>query len=200
MVYHTFKGEIMDRRVKKTQAAIRKAFTELIREKGDVNAITIKEIVDRADISRSTFYTHYSDIFELTEDISNMFADDIASIVIETHKSMSGADSYRKVYEGVLTYLYDQGPLAKTILVDMRNTHIINRISDSIRDSIGVYYKTRYKIRDEDLTRGTATFWTNGVLGIMRDWANYDFNYSVSEMSEIIAKSIETCAAFFSEN
>lgn len=189
----------MDRRVKKTQTAIRRAFTELIREKGDVNAITIKEIVDKADISRSTFYTHYSDIFELTEDISNMFADDIANIVIETHKKMTGMDSYKKIYEEILRYLYNQGPLAKTILVDMRNTHIINRISDSIRDSIGTYYKTHYKINDEDLTRGTATFWTNGVLGIMRDWANYDFKYSVEELSEIIAKSIETCAVFFAE-
>ncbi len=189
----------MDRRVKKTQAAIRNAFVDLIKEKGDVNIITIKEIVDRADISRSTFYTHYNDINELIDDLSNMFADDIAKIVVETHKKTTGVASYMLIYRSILTYLYEKGPLSKAILIDSRNTKIIEEISRSLRDGIASYYAASHRQVDPELLFATATFWTNGVLGIMREWAQYDFKYSVDEMATIITKAIETCTIFFQE-
>ena len=191
--------EIMDRRVKKTQTAIRKAFTELIKEKGNVDEITIKEIVDRADISRSTFYTHYSDILELTDDISNMFAEEIAELVINTHKRIDGNESYDHIYLEVLNYMLDRKELTRVMLTDMRNTALSNRIADLIMERMEDYYRSKHRIHDENLLRGTATFWTSGVLGIMRDWARYDFKYDVNQMSDIITRSIATCATIFSK-
>ncbi|OZB93669.1 TetR/AcrR family transcriptional regulator [Paenibacillus sp. XY044] len=47
-----------DLRIVRTKQSIRKAFYELIREKG-YEAITIQDIADRAMINRNTFYLHY---------------------------------------------------------------------------------------------------------------------------------------------
>jgi len=47
-----------DLRVLRTKQSIRKAFFELIQEKG-YEAITIQDIADRAMINRNTFYLHY---------------------------------------------------------------------------------------------------------------------------------------------
>lgn len=47
-----------DRRTAKTQAALRRAFFELIRS-GGYEHVSIAEIVTRADVGRSTFYEHY---------------------------------------------------------------------------------------------------------------------------------------------
>jgi AcrR family transcriptional regulator len=47
-----------DRRVKRTQALLQNALLELIDERG-YDAITIQDIVDRADVARTTFYVHY---------------------------------------------------------------------------------------------------------------------------------------------
>ena len=56
----------VDRRILKSQEAIRKAIIELMSEK-TFNDITIQEISDRANVSRRTIYLHYTDKFDLLD-------------------------------------------------------------------------------------------------------------------------------------
>jgi AcrR family transcriptional regulator len=53
-----------DRRVRKTEALLRQALAALVREK-PYDDIVVKEILDRANVGRSTFYTHFRDKDEL---------------------------------------------------------------------------------------------------------------------------------------
>lgn len=47
-----------DRRVRQTRERLQQALIQLIDERG-YDAITVQEIVDRADVGRTTFYEHY---------------------------------------------------------------------------------------------------------------------------------------------
>ena len=47
-----------DRRIAKTKKAIYTSFLELLNSKG-YQAITVQDIIDLADVGRSTFYSHY---------------------------------------------------------------------------------------------------------------------------------------------
>lgn len=47
-----------DRRVRRTKSRLKTAILELVREKS-YGRITIREITDRADVGRSTFYSHF---------------------------------------------------------------------------------------------------------------------------------------------
>jgi AcrR family transcriptional regulator len=49
----------IDRRAQRTRELLQKALIELISERGYAG-ITIQEIVDRANVARTTFYVHYS--------------------------------------------------------------------------------------------------------------------------------------------
>jgi AcrR family transcriptional regulator len=53
-----------DRRIQKTKRLLREALFSLIGEK-DYDSIVVKEILDRADVGRSTFYAHFNDKDEL---------------------------------------------------------------------------------------------------------------------------------------
>jgi AcrR family transcriptional regulator len=58
----------VDRRITKSQEAIKKALIELMSEKGFDN-ITIQDIADRANVNRGTIYLHYLDKFDLLDKI-----------------------------------------------------------------------------------------------------------------------------------
>jgi len=59
------KGKV-DRRVQRTRQLLHDALTALILEKG-YDKITVQDIIERANVGRSTFYAHYLDKQDLLE-------------------------------------------------------------------------------------------------------------------------------------
>ena len=57
-----------DRRVRRTRAAIQDALTALILDKG-FDSVTVTDIIEKADIGRSTFYAHFTDKRDVFDDI-----------------------------------------------------------------------------------------------------------------------------------
>src|SRR6478752_8408264 len=54
------RGARPDRRVARSRRALKEALTDLILERG-YEAVTVQDVIDRADVGRSTFYAHYMD-------------------------------------------------------------------------------------------------------------------------------------------
>ncbi|WP_089610393.1 TetR/AcrR family transcriptional regulator [Dehalobacterium formicoaceticum] len=69
----------MDRRIIKSQVAIKKAFIDLMTEMSFDN-ITIQNISDRANVSRGTFYLHYIDKFDLLDKLIASHLDELQAI------------------------------------------------------------------------------------------------------------------------
>ncbi len=67
-----------DLRVRKTKRNIKKAFSELLQEK-KLEKITVAEIARTAEINKGTFYLHYSDIYDLYQELIRDVVSDICS-------------------------------------------------------------------------------------------------------------------------
>ena len=55
----------------KTKTLIKDTFAEILYEQRNIHKISVTELVRRANINRSTFYSHYDDIWQVAEDIKN---------------------------------------------------------------------------------------------------------------------------------
>jgi AcrR family transcriptional regulator len=58
---------VPDRRIRRTRRALQEALIALMTEK-DYEAVTVEDIIQRADVGRSTFYNHYTDKEDLLRD------------------------------------------------------------------------------------------------------------------------------------
>ena len=93
----------MDRRQQKTRAAIFQAFTALLSEK-NYSRITVQEIIDRANVGRTTFYTHFETKEELLKALcEELFGHIIASAQDATHTH--GLYSDRNAPESIFCHL-----------------------------------------------------------------------------------------------
>lgn len=70
----------MDIREIKTKRSITNAFIEL-RSHKPLEKITVKELSEKAEISKATFYLHYKDIFDLSEQLQKEVIGNILDIV-----------------------------------------------------------------------------------------------------------------------
>lgn len=75
--------EIRDRRVRRTQQLLARALIALTLEKG-YEAVTIRDITERADIGYATFFRHYHDKDELLKDILDVVLTDLIDLLSPT--------------------------------------------------------------------------------------------------------------------
>ena len=99
----------MDRRIQKTRKAILSAFEELLSEKR-YEQITVQNIIDRADIGRSTFYAHFETKDELlkalcTDIFEHVFSEEIMS---EEKHDFSHHSTFRDRLTHILYHLQEK--------------------------------------------------------------------------------------------
>ncbi len=92
----------LDRRQRKTRQAIHRAFEELMAEM-HYSAVTVVQIIERADIGRSTFYAH----FETKEDLlDDMCADMFSHVFMGVNEFCVGHEDLRDLdLQGKLAHL-----------------------------------------------------------------------------------------------
>lgn len=87
----------------RTKKAIRAAFVELLAEKKNIGSITVVELTTRADIAKSTFYNHYSDIYEVAEEFENELVDNLSRVLNEIESDR--ATEYESYIKELISFL-----------------------------------------------------------------------------------------------
>lgn len=124
-----------DLRVIKTNKNIRSTFIQLLNEK-DFSSITVKDILDRALINRSTFYKYYTDKYNLAEIISQEFLDKFKSLVSLIFVNRKDIEDILNLKDEVLKELYEQ----KMIILGLwkirtENIHVYDDMQEIIKQN-----------------------------------------------------------------
>jgi len=99
----------MDRRQRKTRDAIFKAFSNLLAQK-NYSKITVQEIIDAADVGRTTFYAHFETKDDLLKELCAELFDHIiqsAADCTHTHGLYSDSDAPESVFCHLLQHLQE---------------------------------------------------------------------------------------------
>ncbi|WP_151736868.1 TetR/AcrR family transcriptional regulator ['Paenibacillus yunnanensis' Narsing Rao et al. 2020] len=170
-----------DRRVKRTTRALWDALAELLTEK-ELHNITVRELTDKADIHRATFYTHYKDVYDLYEQIENNVMEELAAIFVgdPTH-------SYKELFEKLIQYVYNNPRLMRMFLDKSRNRSIHERIISLLEQKyIDIWdYETNHLERDEEWMF-MATYHLQGCISMLEYWAKGNFTYPKDRLIKLI--------------
>lgn len=118
----------MDLRVVKTKRSIKAAFLELRRKK-PIEKITVKELADLAMINKGTFYLHYQDIYNLSDEIENEFIDDIIKDVPELEPGEEGLN-YPLITKKVMIAMYNRGEEANALFSYGRDWILVTKVEN----------------------------------------------------------------------
>src|SRR6266403_4796981 len=86
----TVKSKKADRRTSRTRRSLSAAMVELVKEKR-FDDITVQNVIDRADVGRSTFYSHFRDKEDLFEQQWEGFSETLAQ---QIDWDKAGKDSF----------------------------------------------------------------------------------------------------------
>jgi AcrR family transcriptional regulator len=174
---------VVDPRVTRTRRLLLDALANLIILEG-YEAITVREIVRKAEINRSTFYLHFLDKQDILTQLQNDILNELKESLKQPKYSYESAiNDFKNLSEPIKSHvamfehIQKQSSLYKKLLNDSEfrgrfTKEIITQILH-FRDSIW-----------------EATYMANGVVGIILYWLENGMKETVIEMSLWLTKSI----------
>lgn len=172
------------RNVKRTKKLIREAFNYYFFLKKDISKISVKEIVERADISKSTFYCHYADIYDVALEYEN----EMLNFLEETMDSFSKSNNpeFMPYIKKIFDIIKENESLYKLFLSTDLSEAFINKLKKLCRERM----LSEISRRHLDLTPKTklviVDFITNGIVYLFVDYFKSNLNITLDELAQII--------------
>ena len=117
---------------KRTDAAIRQAFADLVAEYKSIDKVTVKELAERAHITRGTFYTHYSNIYEVASDLDK----DLLSALFDNTENLKSLEDIKSHFRKIFIFLRKNERLYRQLLSSEMPMDFVQRIDNMIRERI----------------------------------------------------------------
>lgn len=182
-----------DRRTEKTRQSIFNALSDLMQEKKYSN-ITIQEIIDRANVGRSTFYAHFDTKDELLssciENVFEMLNQHITDC-IEQKETQTRFVPVAELFEHIM----DNSRLVRGVMSA--------ESADLLFDKIQSYWNKKIeKYLDAQLSEGKepriplailTNHITSTMIELLKWWMDHNTSYTPQEMDQYFQELINPC-------
>jgi AcrR family transcriptional regulator len=174
--------------------AIRESLMELMKAKS-ILSVSVKDICDLADISRSTFYDHYKDQYDLLKQIEDetlaYFED-----MLDRYKDKQTKKETNQMIEEMLTYIANNGTTIQVLLsesgdIDFQKKLLYHFI---MHKQVTKYFSE--KLKDEETKSYYSVFVVHGAIGLIQHWLKGNMVTPVPQLAKIMMKWTEDLIKF----
>lgn len=170
-----------DRRIQKTRVAIYEAFSSLLAEK-KYNIITIQEIIDRANIGRSTFYSH----FETKDELINSMCAELFEVMNIKLDEFANGESKVPIAK-FLSHIEENRKQLRGLFNDECSDLITRKFKDYWNGKIKEHLLNN---RKEEEMKVPIDFLVNHIISsiveMMKWWINGGMKYTPEEMEQYL--------------
>ena len=170
-----------NRKTRYTQMVLRDSLIELMKKK-PIAKISITELCENADINRTTFYTHYTDQFDLLHKIE----DETLSWLKEAMADLRGKTDKKEtlqVIEEIFQYLVDNSRHLQVLMSEQGDIEFQKKLMAIIYQQSGMIPLLKADLVSKEFY---FIFMVNGSVGLIQHWLKNGLNQSAKEMAEII--------------
>lgn len=169
-----------DRRSQRTRHLLSAALVELIKEK-DYSAISVSDIIERANVGRSTFYSHY-------RDKDDLFVGELDRVIEVLSQRVPGQEEFPFFPSlGLFTHVGEEYELYKSLVwspgIDLLIKHLQKSLSQRIEQGLEKSDK-QFEIPNPVL----ANFIAGSFLTLLKWWLENKMTNSPAQMDEIFRK------------
>lgn len=150
---------------KQTQKFIMSTFMQLL-ESESLDKITVRDIVEECEINRNTFCYHYSDIYDLLDDVFRVETEKFMSEDVDENTTFG--EEYERAacfvlkYKKAILHIYDSKK--RDVLQNYLETLAFSFISRFVKKEAD-----GYGLPDEDIDYITG-FYTHAIVGNTLGW------------------------------
>ena len=179
----------IDKRIIKTKNAIFEAFKQLVQEK-DMSDITISELTQKANITRSTFYMYYDTVSDVRTDIENTIIARIDRIMSETDILNSIKNSY-PLLSMLADEILKQDTNNRYILSSSTSGQLLDKINDRIVDAYMHWFSSHEGLTsDLGKTKYIVAFAAAGMTECFKIWFNHKSSLTLEELCKNISDAM----------
>lgn len=161
-----------------TKKAIREAFWTFYKEKS-INDITIKAITTEAGFYRSTFYLHYSDIYQILEEIEKEVLEAWQKLFFKITNNTS-QDTYTSL---IANFYESHGEYLSVLLGPQGDPKFTVHIKTIMKERLFTLFEVERPHPEDHLL---FEFFSSGMLGLLSSWYAQEKPISAKEVAQLV--------------
>jgi AcrR family transcriptional regulator len=170
-----------DRRVRRTHELLRGALVTLIKEKG-YDRTTVQDILDEADVGRSTFYSHFRDKEDL---LVSGFSDIREAMLAEKNAVVDEAQRgvFLQPLLVILEHVERHRHLRKPVAGSGASEVVVRTLRDSAESLLRDHFRLHFPKTTDDLRlEASIQFATGSFMSLLGWWFDHDIDLTASQV------------------
>ncbi len=174
-----------DARVKYTVKVIKEAFLKILENK-PITKISVKEVAEAAEVNRATFYSHFSDCYDLLESIENDLLNDFRNSL----KYVSFFDVAFLV-SAIYDMIERHSEICRILVFKNTNPSIIKKMIDLAREQSMELWRKELKKASQNELEMLYIHLSHGLMHVVAEgYYKYDKKEVIGFVNRIVLSSI----------